>query len=47
MVDSSGWTEADAVLVQLGLSFVPRGIGLAVRERRSLAAAISHGLYAP
>ena len=46
MVERGGWAEADAGVVRLGLEFVGRGIGLAVRERRTEAAAIFHGLYA-
>ena len=41
-----GWAESDAVGVELGLHFVSRGIGLAVREHRTVAAAICHGVYA-
>ncbi len=40
MVNRGGWAEADAFVVQLGLSLVAVGIGLAVRERRTAAAAI-------
>jgi hypothetical protein len=46
MVDRGGWAKADAVLVRLLLSFVARGIGLAVCERRTAAAAICHGVHA-
>ena len=41
-----GWVESDAVGVELGLHFVSSGIGLAVRERRTVAAAMCHGVYA-
>ena len=47
MVDSGGWAEADAVVVELGLWRVADGIGLAVLDRRSVAAAIYHGVEAP
>ena len=47
MVDRGGWAEADAVVVELGLCLVPDGIGLAVRERHSVAVAFCHGMAAP
>lgn len=46
MVERGGWTEADAIVVQLGLWVVaPRGIGFVVRTRRTVASAFCHGLY--
>ena len=45
MVDRGGWAEVDAVVVELCLSRIAPGIGLAVRERRTVAAVICHGLY--
>ena len=47
MVDSGGWAEADAVVGELGRCLVPDGIGRAVRERHSVAAAFCHGMAAP
>jgi hypothetical protein len=46
MVDRCGWAEADAAVVELCLLRVSMGIGLAVRERRTVAAAICHGAHA-
>ncbi len=46
MVGRCGWDEADAVVVELGISCVNDCIGLAVRERRSVASAFCHKLTA-
>ena len=47
MVDLGGWSEADAFIVLIGFASVGLGIGLAVRERRTVAVAICHGVHAP
>ena len=47
LVDRDGWTEADAAVVELGLQFTESGVGLAVRERRSVITAIYHGVSTP
>ena len=44
MVERGGWAEADATVVQLGLWVVARGIGFAVRTRRTVASAFCHGM---
>lgn len=46
MVDRGGWVEADAVLVKFCRSLVNRSVGIAVHERRTIAAAFFHGLHA-
>lgn len=45
MAERGRWAEADVVIVELGLLCVVRGIGLAVRECRTVASGICHELY--
>ena len=47
MVNRDGWVEADATVVQLGISVVAAGIWLAVRERRREAAPICYRVHGP
>lgn len=47
MVDRSGWSEADAAVVELGLSVVVSCVGLAVCERRREVAPICHVVHGP